>query len=78
MPYSCPSVVEQNVFSLKVLSLDGRPLLTCTTMNVKEAWLGWYHIYDVLRDTWTKLNVHPAKIMQVRFITVSCMYLLVL
>ena len=28
----------------------------------------------VLRDAWMKLNVHPAKIMQVCFYTVSCMY----
>ena len=26
----------------------------------------------VLRDAWTKLNVHPAKIMQVCFTAVSC------
>ena len=29
----------------------------------------------VLRDAWTKLNVHPAKIMQVWFTTVLCVYL---
>ena len=61
-----------NVSSLKVLSLDGRLLSTCTIMNVKEeimAWLRWYLIYEihVLRDAWTKLNVHPAKIMHVFF-----------
>jgi hypothetical protein len=32
----------------------------------------------VMRDAWTKLNVHPAKIMQVCLYTVSCMYVHIL
>ena len=29
----------------------------------------------VLRDSWTKLNVHPAKIMQVMYSVVLCQYM---
>lgn len=29
----------------------------------------------VLRDSWTKLNVHPAKIMQVMYFVVLCQYM---
>ena len=72
LPCFCLSMVEQNVSSLKVLSVDGRRLLICNYhRDCKRIIDGLarmvLHLPEVhvLRDAWTKLNVHTAKIMQV-------------
>ena len=83
MPYFRPSVVEQSVSCLKVLSLDSRLLLTCSYYrecqrrnNGLARMVPRLREIHVLRDAWTKLNVHPAKIMQVYFYSLMyvCMY----
>ena len=56
-------------------NLGGRQSLACTNGSVREAreMLGWFQncVKYVLRDSWTKLNVFPAKIMQVLWYTCS-------
>lgn len=52
---------------LKGSVLDGRPSLTCIKENVGGETVEQLDLREVhvLRDSWTKLNVYPAKIMQV-------------
>ena len=66
MPCLLHNLMEQKLFRWKVFSLAGRCSVICIRENVNAEGMckDEVHILRLL-DSWTKLNVSPAKIMQV-------------
>ena len=76
-------VVALKAFStlLGVNSLAGKLLVICMQENAKEERMEKQELREafVLRDSWTKLNVLPAKIIQVstKFVQLHCANLII-
>ena len=73
MPCLHPRLEEQECSRMRLeLHLDGRQLWTCTKGNARGIKVVMHarmiprlREIHIIRDSWTKLNVTPAKIMQV-------------